>query len=201
MICHGKSWSVSMPHLFYGADNVATENSFNWSAHWLVIFVNRDPSKMETFKEQEYSRSAYQQYLEDEELGVCTHYNAHDSYPVYDILLTAFRSDSLQRKKARTMWSSMRSGLGQITTAFTFIQSPWSPSLGTRSRVNSCHLTCSLMDEARSWIQRRYLSAKKPRSVCPSYRRSNRRVLFAHRKRRPTMKTFDCSRRNVTNSR
>lgn len=32
--------------------------------------INRDPSKMETFQEQEYSKSAYQKHLEDEELGV-----------------------------------------------------------------------------------------------------------------------------------
>ncbi|OAQ31328.1 tubulin nucleotide-binding domain-like protein [Linnemannia elongata AG-77] len=31
-----------------------------------------DPSKMETFQEQEYSKSAYQKHLEDEELGLAT---------------------------------------------------------------------------------------------------------------------------------
>jgi len=33
-----------------------------------------DPSKMETFQEEEYSPSAYQRHLEEEEIGVTLHY-------------------------------------------------------------------------------------------------------------------------------
>ncbi|KAG0056256.1 mtDNA inheritance, partitioning of the mitochondrial organelle [Gryganskiella cystojenkinii] len=49
----------------YESQQAKEDYSQNYDLSW-------DPSKMETFREQEYSRSAYQQHLENEELGLAT---------------------------------------------------------------------------------------------------------------------------------
>ncbi|KAG0200739.1 mtDNA inheritance, partitioning of the mitochondrial organelle [Mortierella sp. GBA30] len=62
-----------------------------------------DPSKMETFQEQEYSRSAYQKHLEDEEMGVKCH-GPNLDMTEYRSLATEEEEDNVEMNEIRT-WS------------------------------------------------------------------------------------------------
>lgn len=128
-----------------------------------VLFFIRDPSKMETFQELEYSKSAYQKHLEDEELGVsvsalyvCIQANSVISGNLKRLTAYCCFALSSQLKKARMTWSWMLSGRGQTTTVSISTQNQWLLWADTRWTASSCPLTCFRMAELLSLRPKRY---------------------------------------------